>query len=68
MYFIILDLDTYFLHDKNDQKQISSSSNSTSDIKNIQDQNSNLKKGNILSFIDGMNSNEQVSMLACYYF
>ncbi|KAE9532289.1 hypothetical protein AGLY_009912, partial [Aphis glycines] len=47
-------LDTYFLQHQND-----SSLNSTSAIKNIQDQNSNLKQGNITSFMDGMNSNEQ---------
>jgi len=56
MYFIILD--TYFL-----QHQNSSSSNSTSVIKYIQDQTSNLKQGSITSFMDGMNSNEQVRIL-----
>lgn len=59
MYFIILD--TYFLQHQND-----SSLNSTSAIKNIQDQNSNLKQGNITSFMDGMNSNEQVRILLLF--
>lgn len=61
MYFIILD--TCFL-----QHQNASPSNSTSAIKNIQDQISNLKQGNITLFLDGMNSNEQVRMLLFFHF
>jgi hypothetical protein len=59
MCFIILD--TYFLQHQNE-----SSLNSRSAIKNIQDQNSNLKEGNITSFMDGMNSNEQVRILLLF--
>ena len=51
----------YFLQHQND-----SSSSSTSAIKNIQDQHSNLKQGNITSFMDGMNSNEQVRILLLF--
>jgi len=67
-YFIILD--TYFSHHENDQKRLQQNSSSTNTtclhvigMKHIQDQSSNSKQGSIMSFMDGMNSNEQVKLL-----